>query len=383
MESNTGTRPGGETADECRCLACGQGIGRLDRFCPFCGAPRASPCPRCGALTDGRARYCPRCGESLLGSRALLAPDRQVGRGAWWVGRGARLLIGATFCLLALFAGVAWLYFTSPDRRLEQPVARISGRSSTLAIASGPSPLVLAGTPSGLLLSEDQGRSWQRLLIEGGVRALATTSAASPSIYLAGTRLWRGGPSGFEPLATSLPARAVQALAVDPSDPQRLYAAIDGQGVFRSDDGGASWASLGPNAPTGITALVVTGGQPSLVFAATSAHGVFVSADGRSWANANGFVNGALPTSSVLALAFDPHSGDRYVDPTGRTVSGALYAGTDLGLFKSIDHGGSWSPLPFRHPVAALAVTESGAHLMLVVDPNGNVYRSRDGGITW
>ncbi|HUX88183.1 MAG TPA: hypothetical protein VMW65_14365, partial [Chloroflexota bacterium] len=112
-------------------------------------------------------------------------------------------------------------------------------------------------------------------------------------------------------------------------------------------------------------------------------HGVFASADGRSWVNANGFVNGALPTQTIYAIAFDPHSGDRYVGPSGENLTGALYVGTDVGIFKSIDQGQSWSALPLNHPIAALAVSTSGPHLMLAVDPSGQVYRSEDGGSSW
>jgi photosystem II stability/assembly factor-like uncharacterized protein len=48
---------------------------------------------------------------------------------------------------------------------------------------------------------------------------------------------------------------------------------------------------------------------------------------GVSWAT----VNGALPTTNVLAVAIDPSS------------SSTLYAGTDAGVFKSTDGGQNWS----------------------------------------
>jgi len=301
-----------------------------------------------------------------------------------WQRRGFRLLIGAAACLLIVFAAVAWIYFTSPDRQQDQPVARISAQPPlTLAVRPAATPLALIATPSGLLVSDDLGSSWQRLLIQGGVKAIGVGQTDQSPIYLAGTHLWRGDLSGFQEIATDLPVQAVQAMAVDPADPNRVYAVVSGRGFFRSDDAGQQWVALGPDVPTDVTALAVMGGAQPLFFVATSQHGVFGSADGRSWSNANGFVNGALPTQAIVALVYDPHSGDRYEPPSGGTLSGALYAGTDLGLFKSIDAGQSWSPLPFKYPVAALGLTTSGERTMLAVDLNGNVYRSQDGGVSW
>ncbi len=301
-----------------------------------------------------------------------------------WNRRGFRLLVGASVCLLAIFAAVAWIYFTSPDRQKAAPVSRLVAQSpTTLAIGSGASPLALIGTPSGLLVSQDQGSTWSKLLIQGGVRVIGVGANAPAPIYLVGDRLWRGDLNGFQAVATDLSISSVQALAVDPSDSKRVYAVVANRGLFESDDAGAHWARIGSEAPADVTGLALVGSQPPLFFVGTSGHGVFASADGRSWSNANGFVNGALPTQAVLALAYDPHSGDRFVNPTGETMTGALYAATDLGVFRSIDHGESWGSLPFHQAASALAVSTLGDRLMLVMDPNGNVYRSRDGGVSW
>ena len=314
----------------------------------------------------------------------LLGESNRPARTAAWNRRGFQLLVGASACLLIIFAAVAWVYFSSPDRQKDVPLSRVSIQTpTTLAIHSGASPSALIATPSGLLASQDQGSVWSKLLIQGGVKVISVSTSDSSPVYLAGDRFWRGDLNGFQEVATDLPSSSIQALAVDPSDPKRVYAVIATRGLYQSDDAGAHWVQLGSEVPTGVTGLALVGSQPRLFFVATSGHGVFASADGRSWANANGFVNGALPTQTVLALAYDPRSGDRFVNPAGDTLSGALYVGTDVGLFKSIDGGESWAPLPFHHAVAALGVSSIGDRLMLVVDPNGNVYRSHDGGVSW
>ncbi|MGH2458245.1 MAG: zinc-ribbon domain-containing protein [Chloroflexota bacterium] len=378
------TRQPAEQSAIARCSRCGQAVGPDDRFCPACGAPRRVTCPSCGALATGEARACPECGGPLPIPAPLLGGARPPVQTTVWSRRGFQLLVGASACLLAIFAAVAWVYFSSPDRRKDVPASQVAIQvPTTFAMRSGTSPLALIGTSSGVLISQDQGSVWNRLLIEGGVTAVGAGTSDSSPIYLAGGHFWRGDQRGFQQVATDLPGGPVQALAVDPSDPERVYAVVAARGLFQSDDAGQHWAQLGSAVPDGVTGLVLVGGARRLFFIATSGHGVFASADGRSWTNANGFVNGALPTQTVFSLAYDPHSGDRYVSPTGDTMSGALYAGTDVGLFKSIDGGESWGPLPFRQAVAAIAVSTTGDRLMLAIDPNGNVYRSRDGGVSW
>ena len=85
--------------------------------------------------------------------------------------------------------------------------------------------------------------------------------------------------------------------------------------------------------------MALTAGQSPTLYAATLDQGVLATSNGQDWVNANGSVNGALPTTQIAGITFDPLSGDRYVAPNGAAHSGALYAATDRGLFKSIDGG--------------------------------------------
>ena len=133
--------------------------------------------------------------------------------------------------------------------------------------------------------------------------------------------------------------------------------------------------------PRQVSGLVVAGG--GWLYLATLDQGVLTSRDGQTWAPASGFVTGALPTLQIAALTFDPRSGDSYLTPTGERLTGALYAGTDQGLFKSVDGGASWTRLPLQTDVKALAVHPSRSETLLVVDSRGRVFRSEDRGLTW
>jgi hypothetical protein len=119
------------------------------------------------------------------------------------------------------------------------------------------------------------------------------------------------------------------------------------------------------------------------LYLATANQGVLASEDGRIWRPANGVVNGALPTLRITTLAFDPASGDSYSTSTGHTYRGALYAGTDQGLFKSIDAGSSWTRLSLNTDVSALALHPSEPETLMVVDTSGRVFLSNDRGLTW
>ncbi|HUX85715.1 MAG TPA: zinc ribbon domain-containing protein, partial [Chloroflexota bacterium] len=216
------------------CIQCGAPVGLTDQFCPSCGAARVVQCPACGAFAQRGARRCSDCGGPLPHARSVLGTNASTPTGRR--GRGLRLLMGSTVSLLVVFAAVAWVYFSAPERRQAQPISQLAvAPPFALAINSGTRPTVLVGSATRLLESDDLGGSWTSSPIAGAVDAIGVGTAGASSIYLAGARLWQGGPNGFRPVATRLPTAAVQALAVDPTDANRLYALIPGSGTYRSD----------------------------------------------------------------------------------------------------------------------------------------------------
>lgn len=330
-------------------------------------------CPQCGAPLGDLDRFCPVCGAARPAAATKRASSR---RGLW-------LAIGSAIVLLAIIGVVALIYFSAPERRRDQPVSRLSsGPPSALAIRGAASPLVYAGTATGLQSSDDRGSTWHDGGLPGPIHAVATSDTNPAVAYLAGDSLWRDEGNGPAVVTTDLAPRGIRALAVDPADIHRVFAIGPGRMFLTSADGGQHWALLGEETPADATSLAV-GNSRTRFYVGTSGHGVFASGDGRAWVNASGFVNGALPTRAVAAVAFDPASGDSYVGPNGDAASGALYSGTDMGVFKSIDGGLSWSALPLHQPTVALAVGPPGLRLMIAADSVGNVYRSTDGGGTW
>lgn len=390
------------------CRRCDHRPGRDDHFCAGCGAalPPVSPAPPpAAAVADGGPAWAVAAeppapvppADRRIAGEVSARPRRPA---APWLAGGAALV-------LTLLAGVLWLYLASPSRVPQQPVATLPTRAvRALAILPDDPSFLLVAAEGGVLTSADGGRSWQPLGVRGDATSVVASGTRPSAIYVGG----RGSSTEAAPAAVTgagpaLPARSLDrgrtwtalgrqglpsaglpALAVDPTNASVLYAAA-GTDLVRSTDGGDSWTRLGAGLPAETTALVAVPGGPNAaatVFAATVQEGVLARADGGAgWANASGFVNGALPTRRVLALAYDPNSGDSYLGPTGNTFRGALYAATDRGLFKSIDAGTSWNRLPLEARLAAVAVSPLDARVVFAVDDGGRLFRSDDRGLTW
>jgi hypothetical protein len=141
-----------------------------------------------------------------------------------------------------------------------------------------------------------------------------------------------------------LTGQDVRCLEVDPLNPDVVYAGTQGQGVFRSEDGGRSWRPIGLQGVI-VKSLAASPHQPGLVYAGTKSPPlIYRSQDGGAqWEELTGFrrVRGrwwwwspAEPPFSayVLALAISP--GDPNV----------VLAGVELGaVVRSADGGQTWS----------------------------------------
>jgi photosystem II stability/assembly factor-like uncharacterized protein len=143
-----------------------------------------------------------------------------------------------------------------------------------------------------------------------------------------------------------------------------LFAGTTGGGVFRSPDGGSTWAQASRGlAMRDVECLAVDSG-PGLLLAGTTGGGVFRSKDDAATWDAR--VLGLPPI--VHCLGFDAH--------------GAAYAGTEDGLFKTTDGGARWDELGLAGECVAACVALAGGGLLAGTHDSG-VYRSTDGGTLW
>jgi photosystem II stability/assembly factor-like uncharacterized protein len=196
------------------------------------------------------------------------------------------------------------------------------------------------------------------------------------------------GGASWNPINSGLPAdlanTTISCIAINPSNPQIIYAGTDGNGIFKSTNGGASWKNVfSPGAEFSINFLTIAPKAPQTIYAGTYAGGLYKSTNGGANWKA---VSSGLPSSpTVWSLAIDPKT------PT-TLYAGAATAivdtdGTPGGVYKSTNGGASWvfSGLPVTNStISSLAINPSNPKTIYAgVLSDGDVYKSTNGGESW
>jgi photosystem II stability/assembly factor-like uncharacterized protein len=155
--------------------------------------------------------------------------------------------------------------------------------------------------------------------------------------------------------------------AVEATASATVYARDDGAGLWKSVDAGASWRQVGNlfNTDDDHQALVIDPFDTNNVYVADRFGVVKTTDGGMTWNRAG------LPHTEVNALAVDS-------DDT-------VYAGTERGLFTSIDEGQTWQRMlgkPAHAHVTDVATDPSRARTLYAATPN-RVLWSTNGGRSW
>lgn len=207
---------------------------------------------------------------------------------------------------------------------------------------------------------------------------------------------------------TTFGTASVGAIAVAPSDPNVVYVGMGehpvrgvmtshGDGVYRSTDAGRTWRKLGLDRTRQISAVIVHPDDPDLVYVAaqgapygpTQDRGIYRSSDGgRTWAQLL-YVN---ETTGASSLSMDPNNPrvlyagmwDHLREPW-MVRSG----GPGSGIYRSADGGASWRKIEEGFPElmgktsVSVSANSDRIYALIEADPGGGVYRSDDGGKTW
>ena len=295
------------------------------------------------------------------------------------------------------------------------------------ALPGEPKHLLLGTTNSWIYESIDEGGSWHRLAKlgsdDGFVLDSIVVDSADPATIYAGA--WKnsddggvwishdGGKSWSEP--AQLNGQPVHALAQAPSDPRTLYAGTL-EGVFRSSDGGATWAEISPPGSHEIheiESLAVDPNDADTVYAGTWHLPWKTSDGGKTWHNIK---QGLIVDSDVFSIIVDPeHPHTVYLsacsgiyksenagtlfrkiqgiptearrtrslmqDPEKREV---VYAGTTEGLYKTVNAGKKFDRMTDADVVVnAVYVDPGDSNRVLLATDRSGVLTSQDGGATF
>ncbi len=263
----------------------------------------------------------------------------------------------------------------APAAGAQPPVGTATPKSAALAT---PPPL-----PSG---------SWQPISdLPRQINALAVDSTNPQAVYAgtgssgAGSGVYKSEDAGrtWQLASNGLPKEDVRTLAVSHASPPTLYASVGGGQVFASIDGAQSWTRLGTYELTGFGGqLVVAPGNADLLFAAEDVRGAYRSLDGgHNWlAVSRGLPQGEGGDVCAQSVAVDPAD------------SNVVYLGTGCGYFsgngvyKSTDGGENWSPANrgmIDYSITALAVDRADQRAVYAGTNSGELFKSADGGVTW
>jgi len=276
---------------------------------------------------------------------------------------------------------------------------------------------------------------------QGGRVVAFAVSQQNPYVFFVGAGpagLWKTINNGttFESIFDNERTSSIGDVAVAPSDDNVVYVGTGegnlrnstyyGDGVYRSNDGGATWSNIGLRQAGQIGRLVVNPTDPDVVYVAVQGHyyadsperGVYRTTDGgRTWSLSLGVVVDGVAVGAT-DIVMDPRDPDVLYATTyqrRRRPWGFSGSGPGSGIHKTSDGGETWQQLSNglpdgligkiglavyrRNPDLLYAVIENDnapgvsydqrwaevrAGQPGAVDPIGNVvYRSDDGGESW
>ncbi|SFR39490.1 Sortilin, neurotensin receptor 3 [Robiginitalea myxolifaciens] len=249
----------------------------------------------------------------------------------------------------------------------------------------------------------------------GGRAGTVSGVIGNPNLYYMGTAgggVWKTEDAGgtWSCISDGYYGGSIGAVAVADSDPNILYVGegeqtlrgnvSSGHGMWRSDDAGKSWKSIGLKDSEHIARIRIHPENPDLVYVAAIGNlwkpnemrGVYRSKDGgQNW-------------ERILYVSDKAGAGDLIMDPNNpRVLFAATWemkrngyrmdsGGEDSRMFMSTDGGDNWIDIserpglpgfPWGITGIAISPVNSKRIWAIIEAEDGGVFRSDDGGATW
>jgi photosystem II stability/assembly factor-like uncharacterized protein len=252
--------------------------------------------------------------------------------------------------------------------------------------------------------------------VHEGNRLTVYLGAASGGVW----KSMNGGTT-YKPVFDKENVQSIGAITIDPTNPKVIWVGTGeswtrnsvsiGDGVYKSTDGGENWTNLGLKESERIVKILVDPSAPNTVYVCvpgklwsdSDERGVYKTTDGgKSWAKV---LKGANASTGCSMMSMDPKNPKtlyagmwdfRRKGWTFRSGGDGPDAPSGSGMLKSTDGGATWtdltatsaSGLPSK-PWGRVAVTVAPSNPNVVyafieaVPPKNALYRSDDGGKTW
>src|SRR6266581_6023946 len=283
-----------------------------------------------------------------------------------------------------------------------------------------PAPAIDSGAISGL-----GARNIGSAAMSGRIAALAGFTDDSGKVNLfvgaASGGVWKStdGATTFKPVFDDQPVQSIGAIAIDPSNHQNIWVGTGeawtrnsvsiGDGIYRSTDGGESWANVGLPESERVAKIIVDPRASDTVYACvpgklwsdSTERGLYKTVDGgKTWALV---LKGSNPSTGCGSVAMDPSNPDvllaglwdfRRQGWTFRSGGNGPHATSGSGLYRSSDGGKTWTeelaqshkglpPKPYGRIALAFAPSDAKTVYAFVESTESQLVISHDGGATW
>ena len=253
-------------------------------------------------------------------------------------------------------------------------------------------PAFMSGRIADIIIVPDDPATWYVAVGSGGVWKTENAGTTWTSLF--------DGQGSY----------SIGSLGADPSAPNRIWVGTGenhggrhngfGDGIYKSDDGGATWEKKGLDASEHISKIIVHPDDSNTVWVASQGplwapggeRGVYKTTDGGdSWTNV--LSAGAYTGATDLIIA--PRNPDRLYAAMWqhhRTVAAYVGGGPESGLWKSDDGGDTWTELTTGLPDGnmgkiGLAISPMDPDVLYAAIEldlrEGGVWKSTDRGASW